>query len=281
VKIEGRSVLVTGASSGIGAATAKAVARRGGRPILLARTKSKLDELVEEIRSEAGEAHAYGVDCGDRGEVAEAASRIVEELGTPDILINNAGAGRFLFFDRTAPPEFEQMMAAPFFAALWVTRAFVPAMIERDSGHIVNVNTPIAYITWPGSAGYAMSRWAVRGLSDALRLDLHGTNVKVTQVVPGKVSSEYFQHNPGAEETIPKVSRLIRTLSPERTAEVIIRATERDKRNVFAPIELRLFVEQARFFPRLTERILIRTGRSRADGATTGEPGSGLESPAQ
>jgi uncharacterized protein len=263
MRLEGRTVLITGASSGIGAATAKAVARKGARAILLARTKPKLDSVVDEITAAGGEARAYEVDCGNREQVARVAPEIEREVGTPDVVVNNAGAGRFLFFEETPPEEFEQMMSVPFFAAVYITRAFLPSMVERGSGLIVNVNTPIAFLAWRAAAGYAAARWAVRGFSESLSADLHGSGVKVSQVVPGKVSSTYFEHNPGAEEGIPGIARLIRTLTPEEVAEVIVRTIESEKRLVFAPLMLRLFMLNARVFPRLTRALAIKTSRPR------------------
>jgi uncharacterized protein len=256
-------VLVTGASSGIGAATAREFARRGARVLVMARSADKLEQLAETIRADGGDARPFAVDCGDRDAVAEVAGRISSELGTPDVLVNNAGAGSFRFFDETDPAEFEQMMAVPYFAAVYVTRAFLPAMIARGSGLVVCVNTPVAFVSWPAAAGYAGARWALRGLCEALHADLRGTGVKVSQVVPGKVSSSYFEHNSGAEESIPRISRLVRTLTPEEVAGAIVAAVEREQRLVFTPLALRLLVAQARFFPHLTESLLARTGRSR------------------
>jgi uncharacterized protein len=265
VQPAGRTVLVTGASSGIGAATARAFARRGARVLVMARSSDKLDQLAAAIRTAGGDAHPYAVDCGDRDAVAEVAERISGELGTPDVLVNNAGAGSFRFFDETDPLEFEQMMAAPYFAAVYVTRAFLPAMIVRGSGLVVCVNAPIAFVSWPAAAGYAGARWALRGLCEALHADLRGTGVKVSQVVPGKVSSAYFEHNSGAEESIPRIARFVKTLTPEDVADAILVAVEREQRLMFTPLALRLMVAQARFFPHLTESLLARTGRRRPD----------------
>jgi short-subunit dehydrogenase len=264
MKIRGKTVLITGASSGIGAATARAVARAGGRPILLARTQELLDALVAEI---GGEARAYSVDCGDREAVARAAEQITAEVGTPDVIVNNAGAGGFFFFDETDPEEFERMMAVPYFAAVYVTRAFIPAMIARGSGHVVTVNTPIAFFAWASAAGYAGARWALRGFSEALRADLRGTGVGVSQVVPAKVSSTYFEHNPGAERAIPGVSRVVGTVTPEQVADRIVQAVEREQRLVLMPLTLRVLVAFGRLWPQPIELLLASTGRRRPDAA--------------
>lgn len=261
--IEGKTVLITGASSGIGAATAKAAAAKGARAILLARTRSKLDEIVEEIAHAGGEARAYEADCGNRQAVAQVAAEIQAAYGTPDVIVNNAGAGRFLYFHETPAEEFEQMMAAPFFAAVYVTRAFLPGMLGRGSGLIVNVNTPVAFIAWPSAAGYASARWALRGLDESLAAELRGSGVKVCQVVPAKVSSSYFAHNPGAEEGIPGIAKLIPSLTPAQAADVIVKTVGTEKRLVFAPLVLRLFMLQARIFPPLTRLLAIKTSRPR------------------
>ena len=96
MELEGRTILITGASSGIGAATARVVARAGGHAVVVARTRPKLDELAAEIEAAGGRATAYELDCSDREAVAQAAERIEQDIGTPDVLVNNAGAGRFL-----------------------------------------------------------------------------------------------------------------------------------------------------------------------------------------
>jgi short-subunit dehydrogenase len=265
VDLRGKTILVTGASSGIGAATVRLAAGKAGRVLLLARSAGKLHELAEELAGAEAEVLVFAVDCASPAEVERAAERIVAEVGVPDVLVNNAGAGRYLFFDETEPEEFERMMGAPFFAAVYVTRAFLPAMIRRGSGHVVSVNAPIAYVPWQGSAGYGMARWALRGFHELLRADLRGTGVKATQVIPGQVESSYFENNPGVREAIPKISRLIGTLPPEKVAAAILRACEREREHVFIPWRLRLTMVQARLFPRLTERVVWHTGRKRPD----------------
>lgn len=268
MNLQGKSVLITGASSGIGAATARAAAKKGARTILLARTRSKLDALAAEISAAGGQAHVYEVDCGDREAVDRAAQQITDEIGTPDVIVNNAGAGRFLYLDETPHEEFQQMMAAPFFAAVYVTRAFLAAMVERDSGVIVNINSPVAFVAWPGATGYAAARWALRGLNDALRTDLQGTGLKVCHVLPARVASPYLENNPGAAEGIPTIARITRLLTPEDVATVIVRTIERERRLVFAPFMLRLIMFQARFFPGFTEWLAVKTAKKRTTAPT-------------
>lgn len=106
------------------------MAKAGGRVALLARRKEALDQVAAEITSAGGQAWTYSVDLADADAVAAVAKQITEELGTPDIIINNAGAGRWLFVDETSPAEAVQMMAVPYFAAFNVTHAFLPAILR-------------------------------------------------------------------------------------------------------------------------------------------------------
>lgn len=240
MQIEGRIALITGASFGIGAATARAMARAGARVVLLARTESALEQVAGAIRAAGGTAWAYPVDLADPEAVERVAAAIRAEVGVPDLIINNAGAGRWLAIEETSPAEAMSMMAVPYFAAFYVTRAFLPAMLARRSGRIVNVNSPASLVAWPGAVAYTAARWALRGFTEALRADLRGTGVSVSAVVPGKVSSTYFAHNPGVEQRFPGLARLLPTLSPEQMAARIVQGVRRDERAIIAPRALKL-----------------------------------------
>ena len=117
MKIQNSLALITGASGGIGAATARELAAAGAKVILLARTQSKLDAVADEIRTGGGVAHVYPCDLGDADAVNATAERIKAEVGVPDILINNAGAGRWLAVEETDPAEAVSMMSTPYFAS--------------------------------------------------------------------------------------------------------------------------------------------------------------------
>lgn len=262
-QLAGATVLVTGASAGIGEAIARAAAAAGASVALVARSEDQLAKVAGDIEASRGVASPFAADISDSASVARLADAVKASLGTPDVIVNNAGAGRFLFIEETSPEELRQMMAVPFLGAFDVTRAFIEEMLGRGSGHVVNINTPVAYTPWAGALGYACARWAMRGFTEALRADLHGTGIRVTQVVPGKVSSEYFQRNPGAEQRIPSISRTMRTLTPEQVAAGVVRAIERDRRELFIPFEVRLAAVQARLAPRLTRWLVHRTGASR------------------
>ena len=172
--IEGKLALITGASSGIGEATAREIARKGGRVILVARSESRLQKVAADISATGGRADYYPVDLAMPDAVSELASKIVRDVGTVDILVNNAGSGRWLSIEETGAHELEQMMALPYFAAFNLTRELLPHMRRRGSGHIVNIVSVAGRLIWPGAAGYAAARAAMTAFSKALEAELMG-----------------------------------------------------------------------------------------------------------
>ncbi len=260
MKLRGRLAVVTGASGGIGEATARLLARNGARTVLVARSREALESVAAGIRASGGEAHVVVADLGVPEAVVLLQREVLAADGVPDLLVNNAGAGRWLFTEETSPEEAVGMMAVPYFAAFFATRAFLPGMLERGSGLIVNVNSPVGLMPWPGATGYAAARWALRGFTETLRQDLAGTGVDVMHFVPGKTSSDYFVHNPGSEERIPLIANVIPTLTPEEAAAELVGGVLRDAREVVAPFMLRLFQLLERPFPAPTRWLLRATG---------------------
>lgn len=261
--INGKTVLVTGASSGIGAAISKAMAKAGGRVLLLARREDELRRVADEIRQAGGEASVYPVDLADSSAVMEVAQRIKAEVGTPDILVNNAGSGKWRFVEETSPEEAVQMMTLPYFAAFYVTRAFMPDMLARDSGHIVNISSVGSRFVWPGATAYLAARWAVRGFSEALRADLHGTGIGVTLYESGVIRSPYWEHNPGSQERVPKMGLLVPALTPEQVGKAIVKGVERNKRLIVIPFMMRMTYWQHAVIPWLVQWLMTITGYRR------------------
>lgn len=263
MNVNGKLVLVTGASSGIGAATAQALARKGAHVLLVARGEQGLKHQAATIELAGGRASTYQCDLSDPAQIADLGEKVLTTVGVPDVVVNNAGVGRFLHLEETDLDELATMTAVPYQAALLVTRVFLPAMLERRSGWFVTINSPASRMPWPGATGYAASRWALRGFTTALRMDLRGTGIGVSEVVPGKVSSDYFANNPGAEDRIPSIARMIPTLTPEQVAEGVLKAIADERAELLFPWQLKAFEINARLTPRLTQYLSWRTGSRR------------------
>jgi short-subunit dehydrogenase len=273
MNINGRTIVVTGASRGIGLATAHALARAGGSTALLARSP-EIERLAHEIAAQGGKSRGYAVDLTNPAAVERTAQQIASDLGVPDIIINNAGAGRWLYVEETPSEEAAAMMAAPYFAAFHVTRAFLPGMLARNQGYIVNVNSPAAWLPWPGATGYMAARWAIRGFTAALRADLHDTGIQILQIVPGKVSSTYFEHNPQSEERIPRIAHWVPTLTPEQVAMALVRGIERDRREMMIPAMLKAVIVARALAPFVVDRLMVRTGARRRNRKAAAAPAS-------
>jgi short-subunit dehydrogenase len=236
MQLAGKQALVTGASSGIGAAIARELAARGAIVTLVARRREALEELAGEIRSAGVQTHVEPADLGNVEEVEALAGRVVAKRGAPDVLVNNAGAGRWLAVDETPPGEAARMMALPYLAAFELTRGLLPAMIKRGSGRVVCMTSVAGWSHIPGAAGYGVARWAMRAFANQTRADLAGTGVGVTLIAPSEVDSPYFDNNPGSRERIPGIARLLGgAATPETVARYTANAIERERDEVIVP----------------------------------------------
>lgn len=261
--INGKTVLITGASSGMGEAISKTMAKAGGRVLLLARREDELRRVADEIKQAGGEALVYPVDLANSSSVTEIAQRIKTEVGTPDIIVNNAGSGKWLFIEETSPEEAVQMMAAPYFAAFFVTRAFLPDMLKRNSGHIVNISSVGSRFVWPG--GHRLPGRALGG-ARLYRGDAGGSvsyGIGVTLYESGVVQSPYWEHNPGSQERVPKMGLLVPALSPEQVGRAIVKGVKRNQRLVVIPFMMRMTYWQHAVVPWLVQWLMIVTGYRR------------------
>lgn len=264
MEIASKTALVTGASSGIGAAIAKSLAKAGAQVLLLARREQELNKVAADVQAAGGKAKVYPVDLTDSRAVEALAKRITSEVGTPDIIVNNAGAGQWKFIEETSAEEARQMMTLPYFAAFYVTRSFIPEMLKRNSGHIVNVSSVASRFVWPGATAYTAARWAVRGFTEALRSDLCGTHIGVTLYESSQVASPYWDNNPGSRERIPGIGKLLlRTLAPEEVGEAVVEGIRHNQRLVVIPFMLKLIYLQHFFFPWVVQWLMNATGHKR------------------
>jgi short-subunit dehydrogenase len=239
-------ILITGASSGIGAATARNLANKGATLILVARSKDTLETVAKDIGPNA---ISIPCDASNPQQVREMAQRVLSNHGVPDAIINSAGAGQWKAIPDTDPSEAMQMMQAPYFAAFNVTHAFLPEMLKRNSGVIINLNSPACYFPWPSSVGYSAARGALRSFSEALSQDLVGTGVKSCHVIFSAVASPYFDNNPGIMDKMPAMAKMLPILSPERCAAVLAKSLIRPRHTIFHPFTLRVLVTFGNIFP--------------------------------
>jgi short-subunit dehydrogenase len=254
--IQGKIVVVTGASRGIGASTAKRFASLGAKVVLMARSENDLLAVASEIRQASGIAFVYPVDLRDSNATRLVCEEVLVEVGIPEVIIHNAGAGRWLFVDETPEGEEESMIALPYLASFRVTRMFLPKMLVARKGTILFVNSPVSLLPWSGAAGYAASRWALRGFSEALRADLAGTPIKVSEVILGETDSTYFEANPGSRERLPKISKLLPVLSPDDAARHVVKACLRGKKRHTAPFLLKITRKLVEVFPSFMAKVV-------------------------
>ncbi len=228
--------VITGASSGIGAETVRRLAAKGYRCLLLARNRERLESVAGDIREAGGHASVYPVDLADAYAVQRVADSILDEAGVPDLVVNNAGAGSWKPFLETSVEEAVAMMAVPYFAGVYLTRALLPAMVMRGSGRLAYVASPGAYLGWPNASTYLAARHAVKGFAEALRSELKPSGIGVTLLVLGTVESPYWDHNPGSRENLPAADeRLLPTLTLADAADAIVDGLEKGKPLVVKP----------------------------------------------
>lgn len=247
--IAGDTAVVTGASSGIGRATAKRLAAEGMDVALLARTESDLDAVAGSIREAGGSAGVYPIDLSDRTAVERIADAIRTDRGDPSLLVNSAGVGSWVAAWEAEPGAVEYDTAVTAFGAYNLARQFLPAMLDRNQGHVAFVESPTAHSPVAGATPYQVARYALRGLAESLWMDLHATDVGVTSVVPGKVRTEYFERNDNVEERFPSTAEGLRVLDPEEVADAVLSGIRADKRRVYVPRRLRYIILAGRVAP--------------------------------
>ncbi len=220
-RLRGKTVLVTGASSGIGRACARRFAAEGARVVAWARREDRLRALADELGG-AGVGLA-GVDVRDRAAVFEAAEALVAEQGVPDILLNHAGLAAGLAPIQEGDPEdWDRMIDTNLKGLLNVTRALLPRMIAQGRGHVINIGSTAGHLTYPKGNVYCATKFGVKALTEGMSLDLVGTPIRVSSVDPGMVETEFSEVRfHGDRERAAAVYRGLQPLTPDDVADVI------------------------------------------------------------
>ncbi len=222
--LDGKVAAITGASSGIGEATALALVAEGASVALAARREDRISELAERIGSDGGTALAIPTDVTDEGQANAFVERAVAELGRLDVLVNNAGVMLLGPVAGAPTDEWRRMIEVNELGLLYCTHAALPIMGAAGSGHIVNVSSVAGRTAAVGSGVYNMTKWGVVGFSEALRQECANADVRVTVVEPGWVDTELQGHNEnpavvGAMEKM--IERIGKVLEPEDIARSI------------------------------------------------------------
>ena len=214
-------VLITGASSGIGKQTAIEFAKLGSNIILVARRKNKLEQVENELKQFNVNTLVCACDVSKKDQVEELSKSVLQKFNSIDILVNNAGFAIYGSVSDLSIDEIESQMETNYFGMIYCVKNFLPLMLKKKSGHIVNVASVAASFGLPGIASYCASKFAMLGFSEGLKHELNGTGVGITVVSPIMVKTDFFDHP--SFEKMPKYSPT--SLSAKTVAKAIVKAS--------------------------------------------------------
>jgi NADP-dependent 3-hydroxy acid dehydrogenase YdfG len=222
--LAGKVALVTGASSGIGEATALALAEAGAAIAIGARRKDRLDTLADRLREGGSTVLALDLDVTDEAACADAVRRTREELGGLDVLVNNAGVMLLGTIVGADPEDWRRMMATNVLGLMYMTHAAIDGMVDQGSGDIVNISSVAGRTARKGAGVYNASKWAVNAFSESLRQEVTGRGVRIGLVEPGAVDTELRDHitQPEAKAAADQMATSMRALQSEDVARAIL-----------------------------------------------------------
>ena len=218
-RLSGKVALVTGASSGIGEATARALAHEGAAVALVARREERLQALAQEIGAAGGWAEVIALDIAQPQAARDAVARTVSALGRLDILVNNAGLMLLGPVAGADPSDFSRMLDLNVLAVMNLTHAALDIMKPQRGGHVVNISSVSGRGAGPTSAGYSATKWALGGFSEGLRQEVRLDNIRVTVIEPGVVATELTDHITHAQTKDTYESR-ISTMTPLESGDI-------------------------------------------------------------
>ena len=228
----GLNCVITGASSGIGKLLAVRLAREGARIALVARRAAELESVAAEVRAVGGEAFVMPCDVADREHVYATAKAAIAQLGSVELLVNNAGYGRHRRFIDWDVDDMERMMRVNFFGSVFWTKALLPHMVERRRGWLVFVASVAGKIGVPDESAYAASKFATVGLAEALSIEVEDAGVHVLTVCPGAIRTPFFDEE-ALQRMPPAAKRSM--VEPEGLVEAIVKALAAGKHELTYP----------------------------------------------
>jgi short-subunit dehydrogenase len=249
-------ILVTGASSGIGEAVARLFAREGYRVSLGARRLERLQALAHEIESAGGQSIAVQSDLARFEDIQRLISETLDQFGQIDVLLNNAGFGRIKWLEDLDPMEdIQAQLQINLISTILIAREVLPHMIQRKTGHIINMGSMGGLVASPTYTVYSASKFGVRGFTEALRREVGVYDVHVSGIYPGAVNTEFKQHAGIDRKTGRSTPESLR-LEPEEVARGVLSLVRRPRRELIIPWQMRLTVWMNILFPGIVDRII-------------------------
>ena len=258
-------VLITGASSGIGKQTAIEFAKLGSSIILVARRKNKLEQVENELKKFNVNTLVCVCDVSKKDQVLEMSKIVIRKFTSIDILVNNAGFAIYGSIFDLSIDEIESQMETNYFGMVYCTKNFLPLMLKKKSGHIVNVASVAASFGLPGIASYCASKFAMLGFSEGLKHELAGTGVGITVVSPIMVKTDFFNHP--SFEKMPKYSPT--SLDSKTVAKAILKAANSSRLEIITPSIVRVAVWLKHTFPYFINPILGKSFKKQLDSTKT------------
>jgi NAD(P)-dependent dehydrogenase (short-subunit alcohol dehydrogenase family) len=258
-KIHDSVVVITGASSGIGRATALAFTRAGAMVVVAARREQPLQELAKECERLGGQALVVPTDMTDVRAVQRLAARALDHFGRIDVWVNNQGVTLFAPFVEAPLEDYLRVIETDLFGTIYGARAALTVFREQGSGVLINQGSMVSKLSEPYVSSYVVAKHGIRGLGMSLRQELflngaRAKNIRVCTVMPATIDTPFFQH--AANYTGRAVKALPPVYPPERVARTIVRLAKRPRREVFVGNSARLFWIQYLLAPGLTERLM-------------------------
>ncbi len=235
IDLEKKVAVITGASSGIGAASARLLAKAGCHVVLVARRFDRLEQLSADITFHGGTAYPVQADIRKVDEIHRLVDDILTHFGHIDILLNNAGFGRLMWLeDLDIEEDIRAMVEVNLLGTIYLTRLFLPGMIARKQGHIINLVSIAGMVGVPTYTIYAATKYGMRGFTEALRREVGFVGIHVSGIYPGAVDTEFMDHVGANRKTRSGTPKWL-MLSAEQIAQVVVKVAKRPRRMVLVP----------------------------------------------
>ena len=258
-----KTILITGASSGIGKVTAIEFAKLGANVILVARSKEKLEQVENQLKKFNVKTLTCSCDVSNKENVKEMSKIVLEKFSSIDILVNNAGFAIYDSVTEISIEYIESQMKTNYFGMIYCVKTFLPSMLDRNSGHIVNVASLAASFGLPGIASYCASKFAMLGFSEGLKHELKDTGIGITVVSPIMVRTEFFDHP--SFKKMPKYSPT--SLDPKTVAKAILRASNSSRLEITVPSVARIAVWLKHTLPFFINPIMGKSFKNQLDSS--------------